>query len=330
MKYVLLLLIFPFGILNAQKKKELFAFETSDEKVSASLYNSIEFRDLRRDTTYLGVVQVGIDNSKIRVIPKEPLQRQFETLLASLADNDAKQGKLLLTFRRFTFMERTTATKETGFFFVRADLYENNNDKYRWIGTLDTIVQFNAMDVTQKLLRKGRSIVTDFIKSNLTKTPTSPTSYSLYETAKIDSIQKSAYALYNVNGYVPGLYQTYESFRDQKPTATEFKTREKNKKLKDVFVPDSTSEFTEIDPEDYFALVYNNVAYVTTKDGYFPLEKRGDDFYYRGVVKSFRAGPAVMFGLMGALLMSTKKEEGEFRLDHVNGSFLYAGKVKED
>jgi hypothetical protein len=28
--------------------------------------------------------------------------------------------------------------------------------------------------------------------------------------------------------------------------------------------------------------------------------------------------------------MSTKKEEGEFRLDHVNGSFLYAGKVKED
>jgi hypothetical protein len=331
MKYVLLLLIFPFGILNAQKKKELFTFETSNEKVSGSLYNSIEFKDLRRDTTYLGVVQVGIANSRARVVPKEPLQQQFETLLASLVDNDPKQGKLLLTFRRFTFMEKTYATKETGFFFVRADLYENNNNEYRWISTLDTIVQFNTLDVTQKLLRKGRSIVTDFIKSNLTKTASSPRSYTLYETAKIDSIQKSGFALYNVNEYVPGLYQTYESFRDQKPTTPDFKATEKKGKLKDIFISkNGTGGLEEIEPEDYFAVVYNNVAYVTTRDGYFPLEKRRDDFYYHGFVKSYSIGPAAMFGLMGVMLMGTTKELGEFRLDHVNGSFLFAGKIKED
>src|SRR5690349_20557354 len=135
MKYILLLALFPFGILNAQKKKEHFSFETSDQKVRGSLYNSIEFRDLRRDTTYLGVVQVGMVNTKARVVPEQPLQQQFDTLLASMVDGDTKQGKLLLTFRRFTFMEKTSAMKETGFFFVRADLYENNNSEYRWIST---------------------------------------------------------------------------------------------------------------------------------------------------------------------------------------------------
>src|ERR1044072_2224164 len=109
MKYILLLAFFPFGVLNAQKKKEFFTFEPPDEKISGSLYNTIEFRDLRKDTTYLGVVQVGMVNSKARVVPKEPLQDQFNTLLASLAGSDAKHGKLLLTFRRFTFMERTYA-----------------------------------------------------------------------------------------------------------------------------------------------------------------------------------------------------------------------------
>jgi hypothetical protein len=330
MKYFLLLIIFPFGVLNAQKKAQFFSFDPSDKKITGSLYNSIEFKDLRRDTTYLGVVQVGMANAKARVIPKEPLQQQFETLLASLTDTDAKKGKLLLTFRRFTFMERTTATKETGFFFVRADLYENNNEEYRWISTLDAIVQFNAMDVTQKLLRKGEYLITNFLKQHLTSHPSSQRPYSLYETSKIDSIQKSDLVVYNVKNYVPGLYQTYESFRDQKPTATEFKTKEKNTKLKEVLAPDCTGEFTEINPDDFFAVVHNNVAYVSTTFGYFPIEKRGDDFYYQGIVKSYRAGPAVMFGLMGALMMGTKKEEGEFRLDHVNGSFLYAGKIKED
>ena len=330
MKYILLLVVFPFGILNAQKKKEYFSFGSSDEKVSGSLYNTIEFKDLRKDTTYLGVVQVGLANSKARVVFEQPLQQQFDTLLASLVGSDTKQGKLLLTFRRFTFMEKTYAMKETGFFFVRADLYESNNNEYRWISTLDTIVQFNSADVTQRLLRKGRNIVTDFIKSNLNKTASSPRSYTLYEASKIDSIQKSELAVYNVNEYAPGLYQTYESFRDQKPTTTEFKAKEKNKKLKDILIPKNGTEgMQEIEPEDYFAVVYNNVAYVTTKQGYFPLEKRGDDFYYSGYVKTYSAGAAVMFGLLGAMLMP-EKELGEFRLDHVNGSFLFAGKIKED
>src|SRR5690349_16838356 len=108
MKYILLLAIFPFSVIHAQKKTEFFTFDPAEQKIKGSLYNSIDFVDLRRDTTYLGTVQVGLVNTKARVVPKQPLQQQFTTLLESLVDSDAKPGKLLLTFRRFTFMEKTT------------------------------------------------------------------------------------------------------------------------------------------------------------------------------------------------------------------------------
>src|SRR6476620_9991950 len=168
MKYVILLVIFPFGLLNAQKRVLHFTFGPSEQKIAGSLYNEIEFLDLRDDTTSLGVVQIGAVNTKARVVPDQPLQQQFDTLLASLVGDDAKEGKIMLTFRRFSFIEQTLGMKETGFFFVRADLYEKSSGQYKWINTLDTIVQFTAVDVTQKLLRKGENIITDFIRSNLT------------------------------------------------------------------------------------------------------------------------------------------------------------------
>ncbi|MBL7697395.1 MAG: hypothetical protein JNK79_04535 [Chitinophagaceae bacterium] len=331
MKYFTLLLLLYTYTLCAQNKRENFSIDPSEQTVPGSLYNSIEFKDLRRDTTYLGVVQVGLMNAKARVVAKNPLQEQFNVLMASLAGSDAKQGKLLLTFRRFTFMERTTATKETGFFFVRADLYESNNDEYRWISTLDTIVQFNAMDVTQKLLRKGENLITSFLKENLTKTPSSPRAYSLHETSRIDSIQKSDLAVYTTTQFTPGLYPTYESFRDQKPTITDFRTEEKKNSLKAVFIPvNETGGLKKIDPDDYYAVVHNNTTYVATKAGYYPLEKIGEDFYYTGIIKSFRAGTAMMFGLLTAVIIGPKKDPTQFRMDHINGSFLYNGRVKDD
>lgn len=63
MKYITLLLVLATGVLRAQNKTEHFSIDPSEEKVSGSLYSSIEFRDLRRDTTLLGVVQLGIVNS---------------------------------------------------------------------------------------------------------------------------------------------------------------------------------------------------------------------------------------------------------------------------
>lgn len=127
------------------------------------------------------------------------------------------------------------------------------------------------------------------------------------------------------------MYETYESFRDQKPTISNFTTDLKKGKLRDVFVLiNNTGGLKKITSELYYAVVFEGIPYVITNDGYFPLQKRNGDFYYSGVVKTVSAGPAIMFGALGVLIMGTKNTIGEFKMDHVNGSFLYFGKPRED
>src|SRR6476620_9855506 len=111
MKYVILLVIFPFGLLNAQKRVLHFTFGPSDEKIAGSLYNEIEFLDLRDDTTSMGVVEIGVVNTKARLVTDQPLTQEFDKLLASLVCDDAKDGKIMLTFRRFSFIEQTLGMK---------------------------------------------------------------------------------------------------------------------------------------------------------------------------------------------------------------------------
>lgn len=75
-------------------------------------------------------------------------------------------------------------------------------------------------------------------------------------------------------------------------------------------------------------MVYNNAAYITTKDGYFPLARDSADFYYTGTVKRISVGAAMMFGLMGAMLTYHSHELGVFKMDHINGGFLFQGHAK--
>jgi len=100
---------------------------------------------------------------------------------------DASPGKLLFVLRRFAFKEATSATSETGYFYVRAMLLAENGGKYNMVGTLDTVVQFRAMDVTQRLLRTGGKILTGFIQDNLVESP-SDESYTISEIRNIGKV----------------------------------------------------------------------------------------------------------------------------------------------
>lgn len=240
---------------------------------------------------------------------------------------DASPGKLLFVLSRFAFKEATSATSETGYFYVRAMLLAANGEKYNLVGTLDTVERFRAMDVTQRLLRTGAKILTGFIQDNLAKSPSEGPSYSLYEIRNIDSLQKSSIPLYTSEKYIDGIYADYNEFKNQQPSITNFSAEVNKKgKLSKVELENKTG----IDADDYYVVVYKGLPYLSTKYGYYPIEKRGNDFYYTGKIKSYRQAPAlgIMFGLIGALVASTGTEIVEHRLDHISGLFVYSGPAK--
>jgi len=124
--------------------------------------------------------------------------------------------------------------------------------------------------------------------------------------------------------YIDGIYVDYNEFKNQQPSITGFSAEiSKKGKLSKVKLEDNT----EIDADEYYVVVYKGLPYLSTKYGYYPIEKRGNDFYYTGKMKSYRGIPAaaVMLGLVGALIASTGTEIVEHRLDHVSGMFVYSG-----
>src|SRR5687768_10485031 len=125
---------------QAQGKTEDFQISLPEEKITGSLYNSIQLLDIRNDTASLGIIQKGAFNKRVTVVAKTPLAIQFVNVVNAFTDNTAKSGELLLLLRQFNFAEVTGAMSEKGYFQFRAILFAIENGKYNKLGAIDTVV----------------------------------------------------------------------------------------------------------------------------------------------------------------------------------------------
>jgi len=318
--------------VKGQNRTENFKLILPKTKVPNSIYRSIEYQDVRLDPSSLGIVQLGLLNSKAHVGLKEPFEDQLQNVINSYIDSSAEDGKLLFVVRRFIFREVTKATSETGYFYIRGSLFANENETYRMISDLDTIIQFKAMDVTQRLLRTGSKIIVEFIGQHLQAKPSGLDSLSHYAALHIDSIRKLSVPVYNVNIFKDGVYRDYDEFKAQSPGITDFRPVTKSDQIKKILGKNAAGEENRIDKKDIYAVVTNGKPFIATRFGFYPLEKKDDDFYYTGKIKAYNPGAALMggilFGLAGAMIAGSGSEVAHLKLDYVNGMFVYAGTGK--
>ena len=333
-KIVLLALLILEGIsTSAQKKTEAFAVNLPEKRIANSLYNQIDFIDIRRDTSYFGMVKVGLGNARAKVQPTPPLLEQLQLIVDSAIDQSAQNNKLLFVLRRFAIKEVTSATKEVGMFYVRATLMAINNNEYRIVSSIDTVVQFNGMDVTKRLLRLSGKVLTHFITANLTKVAEEQ-AFTMADIRNIDSIQKMSIPLYVARQYKDGIYKTYDEFKNQTPIA-EIVTAEVTKRNLLTKIRMNGDNNETLDENTCYAAIYQGIPYIITGAGNFPIEKKGNDFFYTGKMKVYNGGAAMagalMFGMVGGLVGGSISGSDivEFRLDHVSGVFVYNARVKK-
>ena len=130
-----------------------------------------------------------------------------------------------------------------------------------------------------------------------------------------------------------GLYETYESFRQQLPDkAVEVAIRKD--KITDVKASGVDGKTQKVKSKDIYAIVHNGQPYIATDYGYYPLQKTGDDFYFTGKAKvTANAGDVIVagvfFGIIGSLIASDASALFEMKLDHLNGGFMRIREIKE-
>ena len=308
-------------------KTREFEILLPEYQVPNSLYSTIDFADARDDKTNLGYVQVGAFNQSAEVIPQSPFPLQLQKVMQAVTDQLAKDGKLLLQLRQLKFAEVTSAMGEKGYCYLRAGLFTENNAGYQQVASIDTMLVVKSMDVTKATLKGGSALITDFIASNLQKQATDQRLYTLREIVKIDSTEKRSLVLYNTEKYAEGLYYDYQSFSNQKPDENAFVEMKKNSKISCVKVLGENNEMIKLDPGEFYAVVFEGQPYVSTQYGYYPLTKSRGEFYFTGKMKANASSGDIMaaqmmFGVMGAILVSNATANYEMKLDHSNGKFI--------
>jgi len=334
---LVLLLLFSFYIsVYSQDRTEPFVITMPTEKVANSHYSTIKFLDSRPDTTTMGIVRLGAFNVPAKLITGMPFSMQMQYVMNALTDSAAGKEELLFQMRQFTLNEANGSMSEIGYCCMRASLYAGYNGYYRLLKFVDTIVLVKGMDVTKPMLKEGSQLITDFVASVLSSVPTDSASYSYFGITHIDSIEKHKLPVYNAITYTDGLYRTYTSFARQIPDDKIYIEHGWGDKIKRVNIHNAKDEDVWIFKKDIYAIVYKGQPYISTEFDYYPLTKKGDDFFFTGKAKvSADLGvvgmATLMFGLIGGLIASSDSASTfEMKIDHITGGFIRIKEIPDE
>jgi len=316
--------------LYAQK---IYKFQLSlpQTKVAASLYNSITVVDFRGDTNSMGFIHTGLMARYTKVVPAISMKNQYKALFNAVIDSTALNGKLLLLIERLLFVERENTFTYDGYFNMRANLYAKIANHYQMIRTIDTIVSKTALDPTKALLKAGNEVMTDFLTKNLKSTPSGPI-YLSYDILNIATTEKYETALYSARSYTDGLYLTYKAFKNQMPDR-QIVVDSVDINTGNIRTIEGGGVTLKVKANNVYALVYKGHPYVVSEGHYYPLTKKGNDFFFVGKAQYFLIpGDELVYEIIGGnapYLFVAPTATFEMKIDYKNGAFIRLKKLPD-
>lgn len=333
-KSILLLLLIFTPLLNvfSQNLTEDFKLDMPESKVK-SVYSKLTVIDARTDTTNIGIIQKGAFNRKAFLKASVPLKNQIQEVFKNMITTDSlSTNELVFNLRDYRFAELTQAFKETGYCYLRADLFVKKESGYQKIDSVDAVYEVNAMDVTKKNIRNGSNKLIDFIGANV-KFLKSGANFTFEDILNINSIEKRKIPVYNTTTYTDGIYSNYKQFKAMNPSDPKFElTRNKKEKITKLERIAMDGSKYEVHPGEIYCVIENGKIFMTSSYGFFPAEFKNDDFYFQGKAKANAStGNVVMasafFGIIGGLIASDASAQFEMKIDHLNGGFVQIRQV---
>jgi hypothetical protein len=327
-----LLLVLTSTPLFSQNLVQDFELEIKSKNLKSN-FNKITVLDSRMDTTNVGVIQKGAFNRKAFLKAKTPLKNQIENAFKALIQPEAKEGELVLNLRDYKFTEITEAFSETGYCYLRADLFAKRDSVYRKIDFIDFVFEVGAMDVTKKNIRNGSEKLVQFIESNLMSLRADGDAYTFEEIKNLSTIEKRKIPVYNTTTYADGIYKDYESFKNQVPSSKEYKATRNKKGAITKLEAVSNGVTFKVDTNFIYCLTDQGKIYLIQNDLFVPVEFKEDDFYFKGRAKvSAKTGNVVLasafFGIIGGVLASSATSEFIMKIDHQNGATVQVSEIK--
>lgn len=333
LKKILSSLIFCFIItVPAQKQPDQFSISLPAKKLDKSYYRTIKLIDRRIDTTSLGTIRKGLLNTPVNLFAAAPLSDQFQNVLNSINGDQAENGTLVLYLRQLFFTEVAVH----GYCYFQGFLFSKNEDgTYSLLEQVSHVIDHKAKsDVTKELLQKGSEFLVDFISDNASKKPVSGNHYTYQQVMNFEETAKSSISLFNASELKDGVYNDYLSLKNQQPNKeiTRVKFYGNAPKIVRIYeTVDGTEK--EIKKDNIYAIVYKGelFPYLSIENLFTKAEKRDNDYYFVGKIKSnpnfpnLMVTPAFPYGGgvgVGVSFTSNPITPFEMKIDYFNGDFI--------
>lgn len=329
------LLLFAFVASNVvAQKKEFFEIQISTIKPEGGFYNKIRFIDSREDTTHLGFVSTGALKERTLVFGKRPIVEQITDVMKALTDSTSQSRTMLFQLRRFNFLEYPGLHNDRGYFFLKASVYYQHDDRYRRIRTIDTLIETSG--ATYILFNEASRTLISFLRNSLWQPPQDKETYSYSNVLSIDSVEKSKLKAYTIPILKDGMYRNFKSFINQEPDMEVIVDR-KNNEIHSVKIDGGNGKTFGVKLKEIYALVDKGQAFLVVENEYCPMNRTNGDFYFKGRAKAGgSAGEIIGFFAAGMfdsplgnpMAGNSAKPMFEMKLDHSNGEFIRLRRAK--
>ncbi|MDM1554179.1 MULTISPECIES: hypothetical protein [Chryseobacterium] len=328
-RLVFLSVLFFAVIISAQKKREEFSISLPAKKLDKSYYKTIKLFDRRVDTTFLGTVRKGLLNNPANLFAAQPLSDQFQNVLNSLNGENAENGTLVVYLRQLYFAEAAVH----GYFYFQSFLFSKNEDgTYSLLDQVNHSIDHKAKsDVTKEILQKASDFLIDFIATNASKKPQSGNHYTYEQIKDFEGIAKESISLFQSTELKDGVYNDYQSLKNQQPNKeiTRIKFYGNAPKIVRIYETTDGNE-KEIKKDGIYAIIYQGelYPYLSIENLFTKADKKDNDYYFVGKIKSdpnspyLNILPAYSYGSIGVSFTSNPIIPFEMKIDYFNGDFI--------
>ncbi|WP_419488621.1 hypothetical protein [Chryseobacterium bernardetii] len=329
-RLLFLAVFFSVAMICAQKKPEEFTISLPTKKLDKSYYKTIRVIDRRMDTTSLGTVRKGLLNNPANLLASRTLSDQFQDVLNNLNGENTESGTLVLYLRQLSFAE----VAAHGYFYFQGFLFSKNEDgSYSLLDQVSQAIDHKAKsDVTKEILQKGSDFIVDFIATNASEKPQSANHYTYEQIKDFEGIAKESVSLYHSPELKDGVYNDYQSLKDQQPNKEISRVKFYGNAPKIVRIYETVNgEEKEIKKYGIYAIIYKGELYIylSMENLFTKAEKKDNDYYFTGKIKADPNSPYLMAtpafpygGGIGISFTANPITPFEMKIDYFNGDFI--------
>ncbi len=263
------------------------------------------------DSSIFGYVQKGMGNRLVLAGPKKSITEDLQAYILEQYKEQFQPGgaELLIVIKDIRINERTFAMKERAYIHFLADSWIslNNDGKYLFASTLDTIFKTGGMDVTASHGKNIAKSLNALISKAADNYSAEATNALLYEEVEEQVRKRLDVPLLREETYKPGLYATYDEFLQNNPSIDTYRMETSKKTGIRFFTAYGSESEKEVNP---WGLSKNGELYVYHDKNLVPIERYQNSFVISAYVEARKRRNqsvligALVGGMTGAIITS--------------------------